>query len=290
MTLPFFPALIFLAALWGASFLFMRIAAPVIGPVWLIEARVLLAGLALLPLVLQQGKGGLMLRYWRPLVLVGGLNAALPFTLLAYASVVLPAGTTSLLNATVPIFAAIVAAFAFSEHLGPVRILGIALGFFGVAVLVGVPHDAGLPPLLPIVAGLAAALSYVIAANLARQRLSHLPGVVFVTGSQLGAAVLLLPLLPFWVPQALPGLDVTLSVVALALLSTSLAFLVYFRLLREVGATRTLTVTYLIPVFAIIWGYWFLDEPVTLGMLFGGGCVLLGIGLANVRARPQRQV
>jgi drug/metabolite transporter (DMT)-like permease len=289
VNLPFFPSLVFLAALWGASFLFMRIAAPVIGPVWLIEARVLLAGLALLPLVLQRGKGGLMLREWRLLLLVGGLNAALPFTLLAYASVVLPAGTTSLLNATVPIFAAIVAAIAFAEHLGPVRILGIGLGFFGVAVLVGLPEDAGPPPVMPIVAGLAAALSYVFAANLARQRLSHLPGIVFVTGSQLGAAVLLVPLLPFWIPNGWPGLDVSLAVVALALLSTSLAFLVYFRLLQEVGATRTLTVTYLIPVFAIIWGYWFLDEPVTLSMLFGGGCVLIGIGLANVRSKVQRR-
>jgi drug/metabolite transporter (DMT)-like permease len=285
MALPFFPTLTLLAALWGASFLFMRVAAPVVGPVWLIEARVLLAGLALLPLVLRSGRLSLMRGAWRDLLLVGCLNAALPFTLLAYASVELSAGTTSILNAMVPIFAALVGTLVYGERLGRLRPFGILLGFVGVVVLVGGPQAGGLPPLLPILAGLAAALSYVFAANLARRRLAHLPGVVFVTGSQLSAALVLLPLLPFSLPAAPPGPGVIGAIVALALLSTSLAFLLYFRLLREVGATRTLTVTYLIPVFAILWGYWLLDEPLTMPMLAGGGLVLVGIGFANARAR-----
>lgn len=288
MALPFYPALILLAALWGGSFLFMRVAAPVIGPVWLIEARVLIAGLVLLPLVLSRGNQRLMLREWRGLLLVGCLNAALPFTLLAYATLDLTAGMTSILNATVPIFAVIFGTLVHREPLGPRRVLGVALGFVGVVVLVGMPQSGGLPPLLSVLAGLAAACSYVIAANLAGQRLRHLPAVVFVTGSQLGAALALLPLLPFWLPAAQPGMTVISAVVALALLSTSLAFLVYFQLLREVGATRTLTVTYLIPVFAIAWGMLFLDESLTTTMLLGCALVLLGVGLANAGPRVGR--
>jgi drug/metabolite transporter (DMT)-like permease len=285
MALPFFPTLILLAALWGASFLFMRVAAPVVGPVWLIEARVLLAGLALLPLVLSAGHLRRLRDCWRDLLLIGCLNAALPFTLLAYASVELSAGTTSILNAMVPIFAALFGVLVYGERLGRLRPVGILLGFVGVVILVGGPQAGGLPPLLPVLAGLGAAVSYVLAANLARRRLSHVPGVVFVTGSQLGAALILVPLLPVAPPATVPGPAVIGAIVALALLSTSLAFLLYFRLLREFGATRTLTVTYLIPVFAILWGYWLLDEPLTLPMLVGGAFVLVGIGLANVRLK-----
>jgi len=284
VTIPFFPALILLAALWGASFLFMRVAAPVIGPVWLIEMRVLIAGLALLPLVLSRGNQKLLQQEWRGLLLVGFLNSALPFTLLAYATLQLTAGMTSILNATVPIFAVVVGTAIYAEPLSLRRLLGVLLGFTGVLVLVGLPQGGSTPPLWSVVAGLAAACSYVFAANLAGRRLRHLPGVVFVTGSQLGAAFALLPLLPFWVPVATPGWTVVSAVVALALLSTSLAFLIYFQLLREVGATRTLTVTYLIPVFAIIWGIFFLDESVTLVMLLGCALVLAGVGLANAGA------
>ena len=283
LAIPFFPALILLAALWGASFLFMRVAAPVIGPVWLIEMRVLIAGLALLPLVVSRRHLHLLRQEWRGLLLVGILNAALPFTLLAYATLQLSAGMTSILNATVPIFAVVVGTMIYAEPLGLRRLFGVLLGFVGVVVLVGLPQDGYTPPLWSVLAGLAAACSYVFAANLAGRRLRHLPGVVFVTGSQLGAALALLPLLPFWLPAVSPGWPVVSAVVALALLSTSLAFLIYFQLLREVGATRTLTVTYLIPVFAIVWGMLFLDESITLSMLMGCALVLAGVGLANTR-------
>ena len=284
MAVPFFPALILLAALWGGSFLFMRIAAPVLGPVWLIELRVLLAGLVLLPLVLQRGQLSILRREWRLLLGVGCLNAAAPFTLLAYASLELTAGMTSILNATVPIFAA-VWAFAFAaESLDLRRGLGVGLGFFGVVVLVGIPGNGGNAPLLSVLAGLLAAASYVVAANLAKRQLTHVPGIVFVTGSQLGAAVVLMPGLAFFPVPAEPGWVVIGSVVALAVLSTSLAFLIYFRLIQEAGPLRTLTVTYLIPVFAIALGGLLLDEPLTLNMLLGGVMILAGVALANRRA------
>ena len=287
LLLPFFPALILLAALWGGSFLFMRIAAPVLGPVWLIELRVLIAGLVLLPLVLHRGYLAELWRHRLLLLWVGCLSAALPFTLLAFASLELTAGMTSILNATVPIFAALIGFLVYAEGLGWRQAVGIALGFIGVVVLVGLPQGGAPPPLLSVVAGLTAAVSYVFAANTAKRRLSHVPAIVFVTGSQLGAAVVLLPLLPFSIPDQLPGTVVVLSVLALALLSTSLAFLIYFQLLREVGATRTLTVTYLIPVFAIAWGALLLDEALTVQVFVGGGLILGGVALANAVGRKK---
>jgi drug/metabolite transporter (DMT)-like permease len=150
-------------------------------------------------------------------------------------------------------------------------------------VLVGLPRDGAPPPVLSVVAGLAAAVSYVFAANFAKHRLSQIPTIVFVTGSQLGAAVFLLPLLPLFPPPQSPGALVIAAVLALAVLSTALAFVIYFQLIRDVGPTRTLTVTYLIPVFAYAWGALLLDEQITLMMLFGGALVLSGVALANSR-------
>ncbi len=289
MNIPFYPALVLLAALWGGSFLFLRVAAPVLGPVWLIMLRVLIAGLVLLPLVAQRGQLAVLRRNWRLLLLVGCLNAAAPFTLLAYASLELTAGMTSILNAMVPIFAALVGYLWYAEPLDARRGLGILLGFLGVLVLVGMPQPGAPLAPLAVTAGLAAALSYVFAAHLAKRRLAQIPGLVFVTGSQLGAAALLLPLLPWSVPDSVPGVGVLASVLALAVLCTALAFLIYFRLLREVGPVRTLTVTYLIPVFAIAWGALLRVDSLMLHMLLGGVLVLLGVALANRRSAGTRE-
>ena len=290
MALPFYPALLLLAALWGGSFLFMRIAAPVLGPVWLIALRVLIAGLVLLPLIARRRHLALLRQHAWQLLWVGFVSAALPFTLLAYSSLELTAGSTSILNATVPIFAAVIGFSVYAERLDGRRVAGVALGFVGVVVLVGLPAGGGPPPLLSVLAGLAAAVSYVFAANFAKRRLTGIPALVFVSGSQLGAAVFLLPLMPVFPPPQTPGGLVIAAVLALALLSTSLAFIIYFQLIREVGPTRTLTVTYLIPVFAIGWGALLLGEQLTLGMLLGGGLVLLGVALANSRAASARPV
>ncbi len=285
MGLPFYPALLLLAALWGGSFLFMRVASPVLGPVWLIALRVLIAGLVVLPLLARRGRFGEFRANWRTLFLVGCLNAGLPFTLMAYATLELTAGMTSILNATVPIFAALVGGLVYGEPLDRRRAGGVALGFVGVVVLVGLPQDGGPLPLLPVAAGLAAALLYVFGANQAKRRLAGVSAATFVSGTQLGAALMLAPFLPLFPPYAAPdGLTVA-ALLGLAVLSTALAFLIYFRLIHEAGPTRTLTVTYLIPLFAILWGALLLDESVTWPMLAGGGLVLLGVALANA-GRP----
>jgi drug/metabolite transporter (DMT)-like permease len=274
--------LLLLAALWGGSFLFMRIAAPQLGPIWLIECRVLLAGGILLPLLVRLDLARELRPRWRSLLVVGCLNSALPFSLLAFASVSLPAGMTSILNGTVPIFGIAVAAIWLRERLTITRLLGSLLGFVGVVVLIGwQPIAANSSFFIAVAAGLWAALMYAIAAPYIKQTLVGTPPLVVATGSQLGAALVLLPALPFTVPNSLPSPQVILSVVALAGLSTSLAYMLYFRLINNVGPTRALTVTYLIPVFATLWGALFLQETITLSTVLGGGLVLVGTAIAN---------
>ncbi|MGB3295102.1 MAG: DMT family transporter [Phormidesmis sp.] len=274
--------LLLLAALWGGSFLFMRIAAPVLGPVWLIEIRVLLAGLALLPLLIRSNSGAIVRAKAVPLFVVGCFNSALPFLLLAFASISLPAGFTSILNATAPLFGTLVAVVWLKERLSFAQVVGLGLGFVGVVVLVGLKTFVATPAFVTACgAGLAAAVMYAIAAPYIRQQLAGVPSLTITTVSQLSAALFLLPALPFTIPQATPNLTVILSVVALALFSTSLAYILYFRLIQKVGSTKALTVTYLIPAFAMLWGALVLREPITSTMVVGGALVLLGTAIAN---------
>jgi drug/metabolite transporter (DMT)-like permease len=274
--------LLLLAALWGGSFLFMRIAAPVLGPVWLIELRVLLAGLALLPMLIRFKLWSDLRRHAVPLFVVGCINSALPFLLLAFASVSLPAGLTSILNATAPLFGLFIAVAWLGEKSTLKRLLGFGFGLVGVMVLVGWRTVAITPVFLTaIAAGLLAALLYAIAAPYVKKHLADIPPLVIATGSQLSAALFLLPAVLFTVPHTIPQPNVILSVLALAICSTAFAYILYFRLIQNIGATATLTVTYLIPLFAIIWGAIVLHEPVTLSMLLGCSLVLLGTAIAN---------
>ncbi len=274
--------LLLLAALWGGSFLFMRIAAPDLGPVWLIEVRVLLAGLALVPLVLHEGQGGQLVRYWRPLAIVGLVNSALPFCLLAFTSLFLPAGMTAILNGTVPFFGVAVAFVWLGERLTWQRLMGLVVGFSGVVVLVGGRPEAVQPGFMwAIAAGLCAALLYAIAAPYIRLNLKPVSSLVIVTGSQLSAAILLLPLLPFTYPDHWPPLSTWVAVLGLSFLSTSLAYILYFRLIKQVGSTQALTVAYLIPLFAMVWGALVLGESITPAMTLGCALTLCGTALAN---------
>jgi drug/metabolite transporter (DMT)-like permease len=275
-------ALIFLAALWGGSFLFMRIAAPVLGAVWLIALRVLLAGLMLLPLALRANLLPSIRQHWRSLLFVGCINLAVPFSLLAFASIYLPAGFTSILNATVPLFGTFVSSIWFQEKLTVNRLLGFGVGFTGVVVIVGWrSFDLTQEFLGAVGAGLVAALLYAIAAPYIKQKLAGVSSLAIATGTQFGAVVCLLPILPFTIPTQVPTPIVILSLLGLAFLSTALASLIYLRLIKEIGATSTLTVAYLIPLFAIFWGAIVLGENLTPAMAVGGGMVLLGTAISN---------
>ncbi|GAB3264512.1 DMT family transporter [Chitinimonas naiadis] len=276
-----FLELVVLAALWGASFLFMRVAAPAFGPVALIFVRVLLATACLLPVLLWRAEGRAMLANWLPLTVVGLLNSALPFCLFAWASLSLSAGFTAVLNATTPLWGAVVAYVWLKTSLARSRVVGLVIGFLGVLVLVSdkisfKPGGDGLA----VLAALIAPLSYGIAANYTKQKLAGVSPLLVATGSQLAASLLLLPLaILLWPAGPVPATAWGASV-ALAVACTAVAYFMYFRLIAHVGPSKAITVTFLIPLFAIIWGWLFLDEMLTRSMMLGGSIILLGTALA----------
>ena len=273
--------LLLLAAVWGASFLFMRIAAPVLGPVLLIELRVLLAGLALLMLSVRLNRIAEIRRQLLPLFVVGCINSVIPFLLFAFASLSLPAGFTAILNATAPLFGTAIASVWLREKLTFSRFFGLVLGFAGVTVLVGwtnIPITQSF--IWAVLAGLFASLMYAIAAPYTKQKLSKVSPIVIATGSQLSAAAVLLPITPFFLPTELPSVSVISVVLALAFLSTAFAYILYFRLISNIGAGKALTVAYLIPLFAMLWGAIVLSEAITLSMILGCGLILTGTAIA----------
>jgi len=274
-------ALLLLSALWGGSFLFMRVAAPVLGPVWLIEIRVSLTVLLLLPLIVRLGLWPEIRKHWLVMLIVGGLGSAAPFTLISFATLSLPAGFTSILNATTPLFGAMVAAVWLKERLTQVQVASLGLGFVGVVVLVGFKATVTSAFLMAVGAGLLASVMYAISSPYAAKALVGVRPLAIAAGSQLGAAIWLLPALPFTVPTQTPSWSVVASVFGLAGFSTALAYILFFRLLQSIGSTRVLTVTYLIPLFAIAWGALLLGEAVTVSMLGGGLLILLSVAIAN---------
>lgn len=274
--------LLFLAAVWGGSFLFLRIAAPEIGPVWLIETRILLAGLILLPFLARRNLLGEVRKKFIPLFIVGCLNTAIPFLLIAFSSLYLSAGFNAILNATAPLFGTIIAFFWLKEKFTLNRIVGFAVGFAGVIVLVGLANQTVTRSfILSVSGGLSAALMYAISSIYIKQYLSEVPPLVIAMGSLLSAAIFIFPLVPFTIPAAFPSITIILAIASLGLFSTALAYVLYFRLLNNIGATNALTVAYLIPLFATFWGALVLDEPVTRSMAIGGGLILLGTAIAN---------
>jgi len=274
--------LVVLGGLWGGSFLFMRVAAPEFGPVALITARLLCTSAVLLPLLYWRGGLRSMGEHWRPLVAVGILNSALPFCLLAFATLSVTAGFAAVLNGTTPFFAAIIARLWLNAPLSRARAAGLIVGFCGVVVLVWGkasfrPGGSGLA----IVAGLIAALSYGIAASYTRRKLPVVPALTIAAGSLSLGAVCLLPLAVFMLPPHVPSAKAWLNLLGLSLFSTAVAYVLYFRLLARLGPTGAVAVAFLIPAFAMLWGWLFLGEAVTARMLAGTVIVLAGTGLTS---------
>ena len=267
--------LLLLAAIWGASFLFMRIAAPVLGPVLTAELRTLIAGIALAAYFAATGFNPEWRRWGRHYVIVGIVSSAVPFLLWAYAALNLSAGLLSVLNATSPMFGALCSALLLGERLSARRILGLAVGVVGVA-LVTQPAPVAELHYRALCAAIFAAFCYGLIATYIKRWASAVPSRGMAVGSQLAAGILLIPFIPLWPPAAAPGPLVVGSILALGLVCTAVAYVLYFRLIADLGATGGLTVTYLIPVFGVLWGAVFLGEAVTLTMLAGGALVIVG--------------
>ena len=269
-----------LGALWGGSFLFIRVAVPALGPFLLVEWRVALAGVALVIYALAFGRAPKIRTRWRPFAVLGFLNAALPFSLISAAEIYLTASLAAILNSTTVMFTAIVATVWMGDVLTARKAIGILLGIAGVTVLVGWdPLPLNGDVLLAVAAMLIASLSYALGATYAKQSFSGIPPLGMAIGQLCGAVVLLAPLAAVSVPAEAPSFVVALSILGLALLSTAVAYLIYFRLIENVGPTSTVTVTLLVPVFGLLFGILLLDEPFGVGTLAGLGIILLSVVL-----------
>lgn len=285
--------LVLLAALWGASFLFMRLGAGEFGPVALSALRVAGAALVLLPLVAWHGQLPALRRHWRAIAVVGVVNSALPFVLFSLAALAINAGLSSILNAAAPLWGALIAWAWLGEGLTRARAAGLAIGFVGVAWLgwdkAGLsPGEHGVSPALAIGACLAATICYGFGANYAKRSSTGAPPLAVAAGSQLAAAfVLAMPAWWLW-PAEAPGAVAWASLGALTLLCTALAYLLYFRLIARLGAARAISVTFLIPLFGVLWGVVFLGEHVNSTLLLGCGVILLGTALASGALRWRR--
>lgn len=282
--------MLLLAALWGGSFLFMRIAAPQFGAFALMALRTGIGAAVLLPFVLRAG-GSIELRANAGRIAwIGLLNSALPFVMLGYAMQHLDAGFASILNATTPFWGAIVAFLWLGERLGRLGVVGLMVGFGGVLVLVGgrdgLVADGAI---VPILASLVATASYGVAATATRKQLGHVSTLVGAAGSQMFAALLLLPFALAWWPSTPPDALAWLSVALMGVLCTGLAYLLFFRLIARIGSNKTITVTFLIPAFGMLWGWLFLGETISASMLAGAATILVGTALTTGLLAPGRR-
>ena len=219
---------------------------------------------------------------WPWYALVGITNSAIPFALIAYSEVRLSASLASILNASTPLFTAILAALFFRDPLTSRKILGLILGFAGVVVLVGwSPLEPDLTTYLSVAAMLGATFFYGLSSNLTRLKLKGAPPLGAAVGSQLASSLALLPLVPFNPAHAAPDLTVVLCLFGLALVCTAFAYILYFRLILETGATRASTVTFIVPVFGVLWGALFLHEPVGLEKILACAIILVGASLVT---------
>lgn len=274
-----------LAALWGASFMFMRLATLEFGPLPTAGVRVAIASLFLLPLLLWRGLGPQLARHWKKIFFIGLLNSAVPFACFSYALLSISTGLSAILNATVPLFGALIAWVWLKDRPHHWRILGLVIGFAGVALLAWdkasfKPDAAGLSSGLAVLACLLATLCYGISASYTKRYLGGVPALVTATGSQLGATLgLALPSLLMW-PQRPPGSTAWLALLAVGVLCTGVAYILYFRLIENVGPARSLTVTFVLPVFALIYGLIFLGENISAWMVLCGAIIVCGTALS----------
>ena len=276
--------LLLLAALWGASYLFMRLGAGEFGAFALAGVRSLIAAVIMVPLLALGGGFGDWRKYWKDIIVVGFTNSALPFVLFSFAALSITAGMSAVINATVPLFAAVIGWLWLKDRLTPSRMLGLAVGFAGVLLLV-----AGKASFKPgashvgwaIVACLVATLLYGFSANFSKRRLSEASPIAVATGSHLvSAIVLFVPMVMLW-PAATPSPRAWMAALALAVFCTAFAYVLYYRLIATVGASRTVTVAYLIPMFGVLWGALFLGESFTADMATGCLVILAGVALTT---------
>ena len=275
-----------LAAIWGASFMFMRIAAVELGALPTAGLRVAIAAAFLLPLLLARGHGPVLLKNWKQALVVGIFNSAIPFVCFSYALLSISTGLSSILNATVPLFGAVIAWLWLKDRPNGSRILGLLIGFAGVALLAWdkasfKPDATGNATGWAVLACLLATLCYGLSASFTRRYMSGLPSLVSAAGSQMGAAIALIPLAWWFWPDHAVSTQAWMAVIALGILCSGVAYILYFRLIERAGPARALSVTFAIPVFAVLYGVLLLGEAVTPWMVLCGLVIVAGTSLST---------
>lgn len=273
-----------LGAIWGASFLFMRVAAKDFGAMPLVEVRLALGSLVLLPF-LWRSRALFPAKLWPKIALIGAINSAVPFILFAWAAQRAPAGIGAIANAMTVLFTALVGFLFFGEKIGARRAVALVAGFVGVVVLASDKTAGGDDVAWAVAAGAGASFLYGVGINLVRRHLTGLPPAA-VASATLGTAALLV--LPFaianWPAKAIPAAS-WFSASMLGVVCTGLAFVMYYRLIARIGASRASTVTYLIPVFGVAWAWLLLDEPLTVKMGIAGAMILGSVALSQRTAK-----
>jgi drug/metabolite transporter (DMT)-like permease len=272
-----------LGAIWGGSFLFMRVAAADFGPVPLVEARLALGALVLLPF-LWRARAQFTVGLWLRIAAIATINSVLPFALFAWGAERAPAGIGAITNAMTVMFTALVAFIFYGEQIGARRLMGLVGGFVGVAILAS-GKIAGASVWPAALAGTGASLLYGFGINLVRRYLTGYPSGAVAAANLLVGALLLAPLALYNWPHHPIAAASWISAVLLGVLCTGIAFVFYYRLIARIGAPRTATVTYLIPLFGVIWAWLLLGEPLTLTMAAAGALILAGVAISQQRVR-----
>jgi len=270
--------LVALAAIWGAAFIFIRVAAPELGGLWTSEGRLLIGAGALFVWFLLTGVDIRWRRYLRFYAAMGVVGTAIPFTLFSFAGTALPGSTMAILNTTAPMFALLVGAGLGWERLTTARAIGVVLGAFGVWLVTHRPYESagGAQPAWALAACLFASLLFAVTSLAVRRWAKGVPATGMALGAQVTAALVLAPFLPLGQPAAAPSAIAIANLVALGVLASGVAYVLYFRLIADVGATRTQTVSLLVPAFGLLWGYLFLGESIGWTALSGAACIVLG--------------
>jgi drug/metabolite transporter (DMT)-like permease len=286
MARGYLPLLAIVAAIWGSSYMFIKVAVDEIEPAAMMCLRLILAAAVLVPVLFmvvgaREAVAEMRATGWGSFV-VGVLNMALPFTLIAWGEKYIDSGIAAIANASVPIFVALLALrFNPGERVGGLRLAGVLVGFAGVGVLAGLDPEGGWWAIAGTLAVVAASLSYAGANHYVQHRFSRTSALVIATASSVTAAVVLLPFALFQLPDEMPSWEALGSVAVLGVLGTAVALLFFYRMLNRYGATRASLVTYLLPPTALVYGALILDEAITLSAILGLTLILAGVALGS---------
>jgi drug/metabolite transporter (DMT)-like permease len=283
-----FLLLTLLSAIWGGSFIFMRVLAPIFGAAGTACLRLTIAALFLIVYFYLTKYKMHLRRDWKILCIIGVLNSAIPFTLYSYAALHIPASLSVIINSTSPMFGMLFAALILKEHMNTQKVAGLFLGILGVALISGSKSlNATTESYLAMAACVLAAFCYGLSGAIIKKYAKHVEPKAMAGGSQLFAGISLMPFLLTTKPSEPITLTIVITVITFAILCSAVAYLIYYYLMKEIGPTKTLTVTFLMPVFGILWGFLLLKESLYPQMLLGMSIILLGTYLVTSKSKQK---